>query len=64
MIAYTEYKLRAYDKEDNLVCSTGKERYEAKIEALAKDVIEDIVVELPDYEEGSYKGEEEDVWDD
>lgn len=29
-----------------------------------KKDIEDIVVELPDYEEGSYKGEEEDVWDD
>ncbi len=29
-----------------------------------KDIIEDIVIELPDYEEGSYKGEEEDVWDD
>ncbi len=38
MIAYTEYKLRAYDKEGNLVCSTGKERYEAKIEALAKEL--------------------------
>ena len=29
-----------------------------------KKDIEDIVVSLPDYEEGSYKGEEEDVWDD
>lgn len=38
MIAYTEYKLRAYDKEGNLVCSTGKERDEDKIEALAKEL--------------------------
>lgn len=42
MIAYTEYKLRAYDKEGNLVCSTVQERYEAKIEAkieaLAKEL--------------------------
>lgn len=38
MIAYTEYKLRAYDKEGNLVCSTRKERYEDKIEALAKEL--------------------------
>ena len=29
-----------------------------------KKDIEDITIELPDYEEGSYKGEEEDVWDD
>lgn len=38
MIAYTEYKLRAYDKEGNLVCSTRKERDENKIEALAKEL--------------------------
>lgn len=38
MIAYTEYKLRAYDKDYNLVCSTRKERNEAKIEALAKEL--------------------------
>lgn len=42
MIAYTEYKLRAYDKEGNLVCSTRQKRYdakiEAKIEALAKEL--------------------------
>lgn len=38
MIAYTEYKLRAHDKEGNLVCSTRKERDENKIEALAKEL--------------------------
>lgn len=38
MIAYTKYQLCAYDKEGNLVCRTGKERDEAKIEALAKEL--------------------------
>ena len=38
MIAFTEYVLRAYDKEGNLILSTGKERDENKIEALANEL--------------------------